>query len=804
MNKKILAALILLSLATNGSPQTFLFDSGWRFNRGEVTGAESPAFDDSMWRVIDLPHDWSIEDLPGTQSPFDPDAVSRMAGGFTTGGTAWYRKTFYVPQAQEGKRIHIQFDGIYMNADIWLNGNHIGNHPYGYTSFWYDITDNINPGKDNIIAVEVKNKGLNSRWYSGSGIYRHVWLKILNPVYIEPWGIFITTPEISSSSAPVIVKTSIINTSPEAADVKLITRILNERGEEVSKNEMHQKINSEADTELTQHFVIKAPQLWSPEIPVLYTAVSEVFSSGIAIDHKETCFGLRTFSFDTTAGFLLNGKTIELKGGCMHHDNGILGSAAIDRAEERKVELLKAYGFNAVRCSHNPPSEKFLDACDRLGVLVIDEIFDMWQEAKNPDDYHLYFDEWWERDLTSMILRDRNHPSIIMWSLGNEIKERADSSGTEIMKKFRALIRKYDSTRPLTLAVNEFWDHPGRTWDQTAPAFEQVEVGGYNYQWWQYEPDHEKFPDRIMMGTESVPIHAFQNWQLVERHAYIVGDFVWTAMDYLGEAGIGHTTCEEAEGNQLMPWPWFNAYCGDIDLTGNKKPQSYYRDVVWRQSGIEMAVHAPLPEGCKEGVSYWGWPDEQQSWTWPGHEGEVFRVNVYSRHDRVRLELNGKIIGEKQIADSTLLTATFEVPYEPGELKAISLKDGKTVEEVTLSTTGEPASIRLKTDRKKIRSDRNDLSYVSVEITDKRGNVIPDAVIPVMFAVSGAGEITAAGNANPSDMASFQQPLCNTFKGRCLVIIRPVGKAGKIFLRANAVGLRPAKIVITASDETQE
>ena len=529
-----------------------------------------------------------------------------------------------------------------------------------------------------------------------------------------------------------------------------------------------------------------------------------MFINGISVDHKETCFGIRTISFDATAGFLLNGKAIELKGGCMHHDNGILGSAAIDRAEERKVELLKTYGFNAVRCSHNPPSEKFLDACDRLGVLVIDEIFDMWQEAKNPDDYHLYFDEWWERDLSSMILRDRNHPSIILWSLGNEIKERADSSGIEIMKKFRALIDRYDSTRPLTLAVNEFWDHPGRTWDQTAAAFAQLDVGGYNYQWWQYEPDHEKFPDRIMMGTELVPIHAFQNWQLVEEHPYVVGDFVWTAMDYLGEAGIGHTTCEQAEGNQLMPWPWFNAYCGDIDLAGNKKPQSYYRDVVWRQSDIEMAVHAPLSKGCKETVSYWGWPDEQQSWTWPGHEGEVFQVNVYSRHDRVRLELNGKIIGEKQIADSTLLTATFEVPYEPGELKAIALKDGKTVEEVTLNTAGEPASIRLKADRKKIRSDRNDLSYVSVGITDKRGNVIPGAVIPVMFEVNGAGEIAVAGNANPSDMASFKQPRCNTFRGRCLVIIRPDGKAGKIILRAKAEGLRPAKIVITASNETEE
>ena len=803
MNKKIFLGLILSSLITICYPQAVLFDAGWRFNRGDITGAEARDFDDIMWRVIDLPHDWSIEDLPGTKSPFDPDAVSGMAGGHTTGGTAWYRKTFFVPAVQEGKRVHIRFDGVYMNADIWLNGEHIGNHPYGYTSFWYDITDEIEYGKENVIAVQVKNEGLNSRWYSGSGIYRHVWLQILDPVHIEPWGIFITAPEIKSAFARVNVKTAINNITGSTVDVKLITRILNSTGAAVSTKEIRQKIYSNTAAELAQDISITSPELWSPESPALYTAVSELFYDGVLADHAENRFGIRSISFDAVNGFQLNGKNVELKGGCMHHDNGILGSAAIDRAEERKAELLKAYGFNAVRCSHNPPSEKFLESCDRLGILVIDEAFDMWQEAKNPDDYHLYFDEWWERDLSSMILRDRNHPSIIMWSLGNEIKERADSSGIEIMKKFRELIRRYDDTRPLTLAVNEFWDHPGRQWDQTAPAFEQVEVGGYNYQWWQYEPDHEKFPDRIMMGTESVPIHAFQNWQLVEEHPYVIGDFVWTAMDYLGEAGIGHTTCKEEEGNQLMPWPWFNANCGDIDLAGNKKPQSYYRDVVWSLSGIEMAVHVPLPEGCKEVVSYWGWPDEQQNWTWPGHEGEVFKVNVYSRHERVRLELNGRIIGEKQISDTSLLTATFDVPYEPGELKARVIESDQPAESVSLITAGEPKSIRLKADRRIIRADRNDLSYVSVEVVDKRGTVIPDAIIPVSFAVSGAGEIAAAGNANPSDTASFRQPLCKTFRGRCMVILRPYGPAGKIILRAKAEGLRPAKIVITTKVEIQ-
>jgi beta-galactosidase len=801
MNKRNFITLIFASLLAGSYAQPVLFDSDWRFHRGALKGAEAQNFNDSEWRKIDLPHDWSIEDLPGTQSPFHPDAITRMSGGYTTGGPGWYRKTFYVAPEQKDKRVFIQFDGIYMNADIWLNGDHIGNHPYGYTSFRYDVTGNVKSGQDNVIAVEVKNEGLNSRWYSGSGIYRHVWINMLSPIYIEPWGLFITTPEVSSSFATVIVKTTINNTTAEAADVRLITRIINPNGVEVFKNEMQQQFNSGTGAELTQQFAIDSPELWSLESPVLYTADSEVFSNDIPVDHTETGFGIRSVSFDAGNGLLLNGKAIELKGGCMHHDNGILGSAAIDRAEERKVELLKANGFNAVRCSHNPPSEKFLEACDRLGMLVIDEAFDMWQKQKKPDDYHLYFNDWWARDLSSMILRDRNHPSVILWSLGNEIEERADSSGVEIMKEFRTLISKYDTSRPLTLAVNEFWDHPGRTWDQAAPAFGQVDVGGYNYQWWQYESDHQKFPDRIIMGTESVPVHAFQNWQLVEKHPYVIGDFVWTAMDYLGEAGIGHTKCEGVDNEQLRPYPWFNANCGDIDLAGNKKPQSYYRDVIWRRSGIEMAVHAPLPQGCKEAVSYWGWPDERQSWTWPGNEGDTMTVNVYSRHSAVRLELNGRIIGEKQIDSTSQITATFRVPYEPGVLTATAIEKEKPVATVSISTAGKPASIRLKADRQTINADRNDLSYVSVEVTDKKGNVVPNAIIPVQLITSGPGEIAAAGNANPSDASGFQNPGCNTYRGRGLVIVRPKGPEGKIVLRAKAPGLKPAKItVITKKD----
>jgi beta-galactosidase len=428
-------------------------------------------------------------------------------------------------------------------------------------------------------------------------------------------------------------------------------------------------------------------------------------------------------------------------------------------------------------------------------MLVIDEAFDMWQKPKNPDDYHKFFDEWWEKDLSSMILRDRNHPSIILWSIGNEIQERADSSGLAIISKFKPVIHQLDPTRAITSAVCEFWDNPGRTWSATAPTFALLDVGGYNYQWWQYESDHKLFPQRIMVGTESVPQHAFENWQLVEKDPYVVGDFVWTAMDYLGESGIGHTVCDSTKDDFSMSWPWFNSWCGDIDLIGNKKPQSYYRDVVWRRSKIEMAVHAPLPAGCKEKISYWGWPDEQQSWTWPGNEGKRMTINVYSRSPVVRLELNGKIIDEKKIRDSSI-TAKFEVPYEPGELNAIAVDNGKEIANVVLKTANAPKAIRLKADRSTIHADRNDLSYVTLEIVDDKNNVVPNSNVPVEFLVKGAGELAGVGNANPSDMASFKQPKRNSFRGRCLVILRPKGSTGNIVLEARSPGLPSAKIVI--------
>jgi beta-galactosidase len=805
---QILPLLVLFVVASCQSKPDFTdreqnFDSGWRFQLGDAPGAETVTFDDLQWRQLDLPHDWSIEDLPTAEGknqigPFSEDSEGKGATGNVMGGTGWYRKTFTLDKSSAGKKVQILFDGVYMNSEVWINGQSLGVHPYGYTPFYYDLTPHLNPsGEKNTLAVKVNNHGKNSRLYSGSGIYRHVVLQVTDKVHIPIWGISVITPEVSKEKATVKLNIKIANEAKATGKLQITTRLVSPSSQANIEAKTTISLFSGEMAETEQIFELKNPTLWSIDSPTLYQAVTEVSFDGKVVDQQTTTFGIRSIEFSAEKGFLLNGENVLLKGGCMHHDNGPLGAATIDRAEERRVELMKKFGFNAIRTSHNPPSRQFLDACDRLGVLVIDESFDQWQRPKNPQDYNLYFDEWHQRDLEAMVLRDRNHPSVIIWSIGNEINERADSSGLEITKKLSAIIKNIDATRPVTAAICAFWDQKGKTWEYAQPALELLDVAGYNYLWGEYENDHKIAPGRMMIGTESFPKEAFENWQIVEKHPFVLGDFVWTSMDYLGESGIGNALLDKDKKLVFAPgWPWYNAYCGDIDICGFKKPQSYYRDVVWKISNLEMAVHAPVPAGLIENVSLWGWPDEQQNWNWTGSEGQKLQVNVYSNYPEIRLELNGKVIGTKPVSAETKLTATFEVPYEAGELKAIALKDGKEVETKILKTTGKPAKIRLTADRTEIKTDRNDLSYVTVEITDEAGNLVPDTNLPVQFTVEGAGELAAVENGNPKDMKSFRQPLVNSFKGKCLVILRPTGVSGEIKLKAESEGLAGTETIV--------
>ncbi len=786
-----------------GSNRNISFDARWRFIKDSTITASDPKFEDSKWRIVDLPHDWSIEDLPSqipdsVNGPFHKGSVGGLATGFTVGGISWYRKKFISEKKFTHRLVSVHFDGVYMNSDVWLNGHHLGNHPYGYTPFYYDLSPYLSPeGQENVMAVRVSNEGKNSRWYSGSGIYRHVWLTVTHSVHVAPKGVDVATAEVSSAKATLRIKTNVINESSSRQMVSLINTIISPDGKLVGTSRENIELNAGSKRQLHQEILLAHPRLWSVEDPDIYQVVVEIQHGTELLDRYGTCFGVRTIKVDAKNGLTVNGQRVLLKGGCIHHDDGPLGSAIIDRAEVRKIELLKKNGFNAIRTCHNPPSTQLLDACDRLGMMVIDEAFDAWEQGKNDQDYHRYFDTSWKKDIDAMVLRDRNHPSVIMWSIGNEIPERADSSGLRIGKSLCDEIRRLDSTRPITEAINSFWDRPKYKWDTSASAFALLDVGGYNYQWQEYEKDHIKFPNRVMAGTESFPKEAFQNWSLVENHPYIIGDFVWTAMDYLGEASIGHAvTASNPKFTFLLDWPWYDSFCGDIDLIGNKKPQSYYRDVVWRRNPIALAVHTPVADNMNELVSPWGWPDEQQSWTWPGNEGRYLEVRVFSRASLIRLLLNGKEIGEQKIDGSAGIVAAFKVPYQPGLLKAVNIEDGKETDSVELKTTEKPKHLRLVPDRANIHASRNDLSYVMVEITDENGQIVPYAEIPVKFTISGVGEIAGVGNGNPTDMASLQNPVRKSWRGKCLVIVRPNGEIGKTTLKATATGLTSAQIEI--------
>ena len=777
------------------------FDTGWKFLRDSVAGAENPSFDDSGWRTLDLPHDWSIENFADSDNedhigPFTKTSEGGVSTGHVKGGTGWYRKHFTSDDSYRMKNVSVCFDGVYMITTVWVNGKKAGDHFYGYTPFSFDISGLLIPGSDNVIAVEVKNPGKNSRWYSGSGIYRHVWLTITNPLRVAENGMYVTTNLLSKDTAQIQLSVKLKNSGPENSEGKLVTFISDTDDRVIDKTEKSVEIEPDAIVSVEQSLKITQPSLWSVDNPHLYRATSQVVVKGKIIDSYSVQFGVRTLSFSAGSGFRLNDIPLELKGACMHHDNGLLGSAAFDRAEERRIEIMKANGYNAIRTSHNPPSKQFLDACDRLGMLVIDEAFDMWEHPKNPSDYSNYFKDNWKNDLQSMILRDRNHPSVIAWSIGNEIYERADTSGQRIAGQLIKVVKSLDNSRPVTAAICFFWDHPGTDWSASEKAFASLDVGGYNYVWREYENDHKKYPDRIMAGTESFPIEAFENWQQVKKDSWVIGDFVWTGMDYLGESGIGHVYNDKKDASFSMPWPWYNSWCGDIDITGQKKAQSYFRDVVWGRSNLEMAVHAPLPAGKKEGISFWGWPAEYQSWTWPGEEGNTLQVSVYSSCQEVRLELNGKVIGQKQTSDKTRLTAKFTLPYSAGELKAIGMINGKEVSTKVFKTAGKPSHLILSADRTQIIADRNDLAYVSVEVRDKDENLVPNTDITVKFTVSGGGELLASGNAAPDDMQSFRKPECKTFNGKCLAIIRPYAKAGSIKVNAEVAGLPNAMIEI--------
>jgi beta-galactosidase len=799
LTKQLVFLIILCISFLSGYAQTDmerkqLFDYDWKFFLGDVSEAKANDFNDSGWRKLNLPHDWSIE------GKIHPKNATGGGGGYFPSGIGWYRKTFLVPDNWKAKKTVIYFEGVYMNSEVFINGKSLGVYPYGYSSFSYDLTPYLNFGKENVIAVRVDNsQQMNSRWYSGSGIYRHVWMMVTDPVHVANWGVAVSTPEVSSKKTTVMVKTKIKNETASLQRIVVTTDLLNKSAKSVGNNHIQVEVPANGEKEITQTIQVSSPMLWTPETPDLYQAQVQIVKDKKVVDDSKTNFGIRSLKFTTENGFQLNGKTVKINGGCVHHDNGCLGAAAFDSAEERKVELLKAGGFNAVRTSHNPPSEAFLDACDRLGLLVMDESFDCWKIGKNSNDYSKYFKEWWQRDLEAMVLRDRNHPSVFMWSIGNEIPERADPEAVKTAQMLSDVLKKIDNTRPVTSAIV----NSGKNWEVFDPLMAAHDVAGYNYNLNTAPDDHKRVPSRIIVQTESYPKDAFNNWKLVQENNYVIGDFVWTAMDYLGESGIGrYYYSGEVPGQHWENdfFPYHGAYCGDIDLIGWRKPISHYRSMLYNTNEkLYMAVREPAPEPLEIKETWWSVYPTWESWTWPGFEGKTVQVEVYSKYPKVRLYLNDKLIGEQKTSKEEQFKATFSIPYAAGLLKAVGVENDKEMESKILQTAGDASKIKLTADRKEILANGQDLSFITIEITDKDGTFQPNATNRLNFKIDGPGVIAGVDNADLKDFEQYVGDTRKAWKGRALIVIKSNHQAGEIKVSISSNGLEGKSIVIKST-----
>ena len=759
--------LCLLAFGASAQTQRQLFDDGWQFTH------------DGKTINVDLPHDWAIAYAS------DPaTGASGTDGGWYPGGKGEYRKMFATPK---GEVVKLHFEGVYQKAEVFVNGQKAGQHAYGYTPFTVDVTPYLKvkglKGKKvsvdelNEVLVKVDNSEQpNCRWYTGSGIYRHVWLETMPALHIADNGVFVTTSEVSSDRAVVQVETKVENESDRDRNALVA----------IGAGQMMVSVPAHQSKTVATSFVVKNPHLWSPDDPYRYELKAELKEGGEVIDRKTVNYGIRSFSYDAEKGFVLNGKPLLINGACVHHDDGVLGAMAFDAAEIRKVRQMKEAGFNLIRTSHNPTTRAFLDACDSLGMLVIGEAFDGWRTAKKPYDYSTLIDSCYQEDIRAMVERDRNHPSIICWSIGNEVIERKDIRVVHTAKLLKQAILDYDTTRPVTEALCA-WD---RDWEIYDPHFDVLDIGGYNYMIFKHASDHQRNPKRVMWQTESYPRDAFKNWALVNDYPYIIGDIVWTGLDYLGESGIGRNYYDgETPGEHWRDGgvpEWHGAYCGDVDITGWRKPISHYRQMLWTNTlDIYMAVREPDGYHGKINMTAWSvWPT-WESWNWnggrdpkgatvPSWEGKPVEVEVYTKAPEVTLYLNDKEIGRKKVDRSTEFKAVFSVPYEPGTLRAEAGDKS-----VTLSTAGEPARLRLTADKSMLKADGQDLVYITVEVVDAQGRVCPDAAISWEAVVQGQGRLMAFATADLQDREPKTSSHVTTWKGRALLVVRSGKSKGK-------------------------
>jgi beta-galactosidase len=788
------------------------FDGNWRFYKGDAPGAENSGFDDSQWKLLRLPHDWAIE------GPFD-EKNNPSTGGLPVSGTGWYRKSFLLPESAKGRIFTIMFDGAMSNSTVWLNGEELGGRPYGYSSFYFNLTPHLRFGSEpNVIAVRLQPEPNASRWYPGAGIYRNVWLDIASPVHVAEWGTYVTTPEVSDAKATVSVKTEVKNDSGHDQQVVVRNSILDKSGKVVARTaEDKTQISAEATRTLSASLAVPDPHRWDMDDPYLYELVTEVLDGDKVIDKYTTPFGIRTIAFERDKGFLLNGKARKLHGVCLHHDLGALGAAVNRRAIERQIEILKAAGVNAIRTSHNPPAPELLDLADRMGIVVMDEAFDMWRIPKVPNGYSKYFDEWSERDLRDLARRDRNHPSIILWSIGNEIPEQNSPDGWKIGKQLTEFFHQEDPTRPTTSAMNQ-WEAAIRN-----HFADEVDVKGFNYAPTHYEQIRNDHPDWVVYGSETescvssrgeyhLPLLAYEKPPSHQVNSYdtvapvwaycpdveftyqtklpmVPGEFVWTGFDYIGEP----TPYWEWRSTHEGDWPARSSYFGFVDLAGFPKDRYYLYQSEWITKPMVHLV--------------------PQNWNLQGHEGETWPVFAYTNADEVELFLNGKSLGRKKrfsepfeipvnkrvSEDGKFVTKyrlRWEIPYQPGTLKAVAYSGGKQVAVQEVRTAGAPARIKLTADRNVIHADSDDLSYVTVRVEDKNGNLVPTADNLIHFAVTGAGDIAGVDNGNAATTEPFHADHRKAFNGLALLIVRSRNDAGKIHVVASGDGLTSAQLDI--------
>ena len=759
--KKILMTMMLVIAVVTASAQTKrqLFDFGWQFTHRSASPLGSSK--NGTTQTVDLPHDWDI-----FEGPVSGEGATGTGGGWFEAGKGEYRKTFATPNADIVK---LHFEGVYQKAEVYVNGQKAGQHHYGYTPFTVDVTKYLNKDKKKINEVVVKvdnSEQPNCRWYSGSGIYRHVWLETKPALHIAENGVFVTTPEVSAAKAKMQVEVTVQNESQADRNATVV----------VGGSQLMVAVKAGESKTVSTTLYVNNPRLWSPESPTLYEAKVELKENGTTIDNATAKYGIRSFSFDAEKGFVLNGKPLLINGTCVHHDDGVLGAMAFDDAEILKVRQMKEAGFNLIRTSHNPTTRAFLDACDSIGMLVIDEAFDGWRTQKNPYDYSTVIDSCYREDIHAMVLRDRNHPSIICWSIGNEVIERKDIRVIQTAKLLKQAILDCDTTRPVTEALCA-WDSD---WEIYDPHFDVLDIGGYNYMIFKHASDHQRNPKRVMWQTESFPRDAFKNWAVVNDFPYVVGDIVWTGLDYLGESSIGRYYYEgERPGEHWFDggFPeWHGAYCGDVDITGWRKPISHYREVLWHNdTPLYMAVKEPDGYHGKILETSWSvWPT-WESWTWPGWDGKPVEVEVYTRQPEVKLYLDDQLIGTKQVSRDTEFKAVFSVPYKAGTLRAEA-----GGESVILKTAGEPARLRLTPDRTTMTADGQSLTFITVEVVDKQGTPVPEAAISCEAIVKGAGTLLAFASADLKDTEPYTSPRVKTWKGRALLVVRSAQKKGSV------------------------